>query len=1034
MFKRIISAILCIAICCGCIVYPVSAKEQKVGIYTASEIDEILFKFRNYDSEMNVLFGSDTSVVYWNLSNQISENDVLKWLLETASGLIDEKPNKEDYVRILTNILVMKQGNLANQIENQSQFDELISIGDYALEVVDIAVSFVGMGEMLDTVMPAIETGLDGTDLIISNVENAKYYEMVIKDYSYAGSFLNAIHINAKDEQLKAAAQSLLRGNEALLEKRLEYLSDNFQDIAVFEWGFFKDNLGFSLLKHTDLYGTDEAFKYFVDYGGEFIEWVTSAPELAFKATILAGDLWFGTSDTYNRYQEMKIITDIAQAIVADINRINLDTTVTDETLSKINQKCYLYQMLILSHIRGEYLVYKLLSEDAGFASWLKRLTDSYKDSEVTVEGRYNSQIEVLEKYYTLLSNLYPQVNPGESENDNLNDAIVSDEKRRLSKVICRDENGNRWETVFCYDDTNLLSSIQSNSYDGYVTIVEYIYDSNRRFIKYTEDNSTYDVYEYDTAGNLLRWTDRLGDMWCDWIYNYDDKGQLTSSESGWMGQLTDLTTYRLDENKRIVESYCNGLTTYYEYDSMGRLVKENNVHADRPWADLKITYDYENYKPFVAIVDQEEDVTLTLKDDVGHTIWELIRSTAYMGMLSVQTDSENYVTNAWNDYFSYEFIYEENGITEKDTGISSNTILSETEYSDIVEATIQNSKFFSLSKAEQQLCRGTLTDLDNDGIQELVLKYSSDDHMNMEFEIWGLENNYAIRINEATLFAGASGNNGTLYQIEVDGKKCLVYRWFNSGMDSSIPGRYLMEIYSKEGKIYALHSDLYSGEDWTESELLQKGSIVLDDSAGYGYTLPELLSVLRNGERSSEKSYEVVFDQYRSAKESNYEHCGKYVSEAMLWLRGWGSDFEMYYSLLDLNNDGIDELLIGGDDLASHSDEISKFGLLTLDGNKPVFLLNNPSFGHRAHLHIFEDGTFAVSGSSGASSNHTYFYRLPQYANEVSLVKGYGTEMGEPYYCGADGNEYAITMDELQNLPSVTDFSEMHIAWTKII
>ena len=146
MYRRIISAILCITIVCGCIVYPVSAKEQDVGIYTQSEIEDILFKFRNYDSEMNVLFGSDTSVVYWNLSNQISENDVLKWLLETASGLIDEKPDKEDYVRILTNILVMKQGNLANQIEKQSQFDELKSIGDYALDVADIAVSFVGIG------------------------------------------------------------------------------------------------------------------------------------------------------------------------------------------------------------------------------------------------------------------------------------------------------------------------------------------------------------------------------------------------------------------------------------------------------------------------------------------------------------------------------------------------------------------------------------------------------------------------------------------------------------------------------------------------------------------------------------------------------------------------------------------------------------------------------------------------------------------------------------------------------------------------
>ena len=227
MFKRIISAILCIAICCGCIIYPVSAKEQNIGIYTEKEIDEILFNFRNYDSEMNVLFGSDTSVVYWNLSNQISENDVLKWLLETASGLIDEKPDKEDYARILTNILVMKQGNLADQIENQSQFDNLKGLDDYAWDVAEIVVSFVDINKIAELVSPALKTGLDGKELIVSNVENAKYYEMVLKDYAYAESFLNAIYKNAKDEQLRKVAKSLLRGNEELLRKRLEYLSDN---------------------------------------------------------------------------------------------------------------------------------------------------------------------------------------------------------------------------------------------------------------------------------------------------------------------------------------------------------------------------------------------------------------------------------------------------------------------------------------------------------------------------------------------------------------------------------------------------------------------------------------------------------------------------------------------------------------------------------------------------------------------------------------------------------------------------------------
>lgn len=152
-----------------------------------------------------------------------------------------------------------------------------------------------------------------------------------------------------------------------------------------------------------------------------------------------------------------------------------------------------------------------------------------------------------------------------------------------------------------------------------------------------------------------------------------------------------------------------------------------------------------------------------------------------------------------------------------------------------------------------------------------------------------------------------------------------------------------------------------------------------------------------------------------------------------MLWLRNWGAEFAMYYSQVDLNNDGIEELIIGGKNLTSGSEEISKFGLLTLDGNTPVFLLNDPSLGHRANLYVYEDGTLAVSGSGGASSYSTYFYRLPQNATEISMMRGYGTEMGEPFYCEADGNTYSITMEQLRSLPSATDIAEIQIEWTKM-
>lgn len=180
-----------------------------------------------------------------------------------------------------------------------------------------------------------------------------------------------------------------------------------------------------------------------------------------------------------------------------------------------------------------------------------------------------------------------------------------------------------------------------------------------------------------------------------------------------------------------------------------------------------------------------------------------------------------------------------------------------------------------------------------------------------------------------------------------------------------------------------------------------------------------------------SEDGYDLVFNQYRSAQATNYTNCGEYISETLPLLVQWGSNFDIYYLQFDLNDDGIDELLIGGKDTASTSDSIIKFDLFTLNNNKPVRLLGE--FGHRSHLYLYTDGTIKTSGSGGASSNYTYIYTFPPNALEVSLIKGYGTEMGEPFYTEADGTTHSITTDELQTLSAATDSTEMQIEWSKL-
>lgn len=124
--------------------------------------------------------------------------------------------------------------------------------------------------------------------------------------------------------------------------------------------------------------------------------------------TMLAGDIGFGTSDTFNRYQEMKIVSDIAGAIVEANHNVQTPSRYdSPDALNIIQTKCDYYKMLIVTHARGEYLVYQLLINDAGLLSDFRALFDAFKEPGETTESWYNGQISVMLEYYDILNNMF---------------------------------------------------------------------------------------------------------------------------------------------------------------------------------------------------------------------------------------------------------------------------------------------------------------------------------------------------------------------------------------------------------------------------------------------------------------------------------------------------------------------------------------------------------------------------------------------------------------------------------------------------
>ena len=93
----------------------------------------------------------------------------------------------------------------------------------------------------------------------------------------------------------------------------------------------------------------------------------------------------------------------------------------------------------------------------------------------------------------------------------------------------------------------------------------------------------------------------------------------------------------------------------------------------------------------------------------------------------------------------------------------------------------------------------------------------------------------------------------------------------------------------------------------------------------------------------------------------------------------------------------------------------------------------NTASLGHRAHLYIYPDGTFATSGSGGASTHQTVFYKLYANSSSASVIRGYGTDMGQPYYYDSDADPYPISESEYNALPLASALPQMDINWIRL-
>lgn len=591
--KKIISILLAFTLCFSVLPYSAFA-QNTVNDYTDDEKEFIYLKYTNNEHMLDALFNSDKAIAYWSMVNDTEENGLLKWSIDKASQIIGEYPDEQDYAEILANLVMMQSGDIAEQVQNQSQYDDLKDGVDYTMDIVGIASDFVGGAHLLETISPIIDAATGGAEVIIDNVEQAKYYEASIRDYTQSKLFLEAVANYAENKELQKAASSLVAANDKLLESRLKYLADSAATLADYEAGFFVDNMSFALLKTAELYQTDETVKWYVDCGeklSDSIGAIFSAGSFAFNMTMLAGDIGFGTSDAFNRYQEMKIVSDVAGAIVEANRQITTPKNVDeDSALTDIQTKCDYYKMLISTHARGEYLVYQLLVNDAGLLSDFRVLFDCFKEPGETTDSWYAKQIDCMTEYYDILDGMF------DISDDNVPYGLYDDIDVPDNAV---EFNGHYY---YLYDFAG-LSPDESNTYEnalgycegvnGYLATITSQEENDFLYAYMMQEGYSSAYFGYSDSENEGTWT------WCN--------GEK-SSYTNWHN--TEPNGENSDEDYAMFYyKYSDG--TWNDGDFGNRTANSGTAFICE-WGEYEITPQIEITEP-VRTTSDERDIVLVL-------------------------------------------------------------------------------------------------------------------------------------------------------------------------------------------------------------------------------------------------------------------------------------------------------------------------------------------------------------------------------------------------------------------------------------
>lgn len=201
-----------------------------------------------------------------------------------------------------------------------------------------------------------------------------------------------------------------------------------------------------------------------------------------------------------------------------------------------------------------------------------------------------------------------------------------------------------------------------------------------------------------------------------------------------------------------------------------------------------------------------------------------------------------------------------------------------------------------------------------------------------------------------------------------------------------------------------------------------------------YGWGMPDFSEEEETQETDFATWYEEILAEYKTLAENRFDYNLReqirYANEGV-WNFSGLEQYEVYYRLADLANDGIPELLISVNEKGTPKNIVDIFGIQ--DGVPTALIESDTSVGYRSKYYITTDNRIKNVGDGGALNSAVNYYTLSADSAFPNLTEQYVYDgwNGDQYtYINENGASENISLEQYQAVISEADVDTVS-EWT---